>query len=113
MKHSSRIGAAKAVAVLAIAAATLFSSMQQTHAAAVRTAYQVTLAYYDSWGIPHYGAFFTGYNGLGYSWLCGYSGPPYPNWWGNSLAVALISKTWLFTTYNSWTPSCHQGVLQY
>jgi hypothetical protein len=98
MKHSFSIGAEEAVVVIAIATATLFSTIQKTHAATVQTAYQVTPAYCDSWGVPHYGAFFTGYNSLGYSWLCGYSGPPYPNWRGNSPAVALISKTWLFTT---------------
>lgn len=112
------------IAVMIFVASIGFSQSKSAYAATWRTAYRVTYAYSDGWGIPHYGAFFTGLYGLGYS-FSGYSGaPPSPNWWGNGLNVALLEKTWLFSNScwimgqytlcpDRWAEFNHIGLLQY
>lgn len=61
-------------------------------------AYDVGLAYHDSWWVPHYGAFFSGSFGSN-QYFTGVTGQPSGysswNWWSNNQDVLLLEKRWL------------------
>jgi hypothetical protein len=104
--------------VAAICVLTAMANAPKARAYGTYTAYSVGVAFWTpvwptnwNWN-PHYGAFFSGSNGLSYSFQCG-AGPATPNWWGNTLNVALLEKNWYLTTASSQYSSCHQAFMQY
>lgn len=86
------------------------------------TAYKIEVAYSD-WGIPHYGAFFSGSYGYNQHFLgpggdgttnCCSGGITNWNWWGNARSVLLLPKRWLIGGYSgSWTISNYQATLYF
>lgn len=85
------------------------------------TANSVGYAYWDNG--PHYGAFFSGQNGYNQHFLgpggdgatnCCSGGITNWNWWGSSLNVLLLPKSWLFGFHSgSWTPENYQATLYF
>lgn len=88
---------------------------------ATTTANSVGYAFWS--GGPHYGAFFSGQNGYNQHFLgpggdavtgCCSGGIANWNWWGSSLNVLLLPKTWLAGGYSgSWTASNYQATLYF
>lgn len=88
------------------------------------TANYIAVAFYTDMGLnPHYGAFFSGQNGYGQHFLgpggdgatsCCSGGIANWNWWGGSLNVLLLPKSWLLGGYSgSWTASNYQAILYF
>ena len=85
------------------------------------TANSVGYAFWD--GGPHYGAFFSGQNGYNQHFLgpggdgatsCCSGGITNWNWWGSSLNVLLVPKTWYFGLYSgAGTASNYQATLYF
>lgn len=102
---------------VALFAVTATAPAPKAQAVGTYTAYSVGVAFWTQvWPLgnwnPHYGAFFSGMYGMGYTFTCG-SGPATPDWWGTSYNVAILEKRWYWSTPSSQYPSCHQAVMQY